>query len=187
MGADPGGVEMVLQSQKHPQAQPNVVALRAFRTSLGAFHTAVLLEFPMVVLNSERQFRQLPPFQAVHLQVAGRPVFNVAVWSDHLEHADQTITFEVDHRAGRRDLALRERSQPAAVGVDLSIGFESAQPQPLVIADPFEVFEAGVPTVEQDVLGLEPTPLAIDNISQKWSFLVSFSCAANVLSVSRMR
>ncbi len=50
-----------------------------------------MLDPAMIVLNRLRKAGSPDARQLTHLQVIGRPVFNVTVCDDDLEHTDQAI------------------------------------------------------------------------------------------------
>src|SRR5262245_27540191 len=99
---DPGGEQVPLQAQEGTNRQPDVVPLRYRRPCLTPLRLRVLLDPPVIRLDRPAEFRQLLPPKIRHLQVAGRPVRNVAVWGDYLEYLDQPVPLQPGRRPRRR-------------------------------------------------------------------------------------
>lgn len=85
-----------------------------------------------------------------HRQVTGRPEFNAAVWGRNLEDLDQTIAFQMNDCTvpWNQDVA---NGLIAGVGrIHQAIRFQLRQPQPLQVADQFQIAQTGIPTIEPD-------------------------------------
>lgn len=149
--AHAGGVEMVLEPQERPDRHSDVISLCASRSGLGLVNPAALLQAPMIILDRPTQVGVLQASQLVHAQVVGCPVRNVTVWGDNLEDQDQTETLQVDRCARRRDRGRADGTTALTVEIDQPIRLQSGHPEPTMSAYGLEVFEAGVPTVEQDI------------------------------------
>src|SRR5262245_52531072 len=87
-------ITMTLQAQECPQAQADVIAPRPTRAHLRPLDQTVLFHSPMIMFDRPRKVSPLYALQAVHLGFVRRPVFNVTVCGDNLEHTNQTIPLQ---------------------------------------------------------------------------------------------
>lgn len=93
---DAGMEAMRFEAQESTQGQANVIALCACAPQLATFDPAKLLDAAMVLFNRVAILRVLQTLQFIHRQVVAWPIFQVAVWSDSLEHFDEAIPFEMN-------------------------------------------------------------------------------------------
>src|SRR5205085_3197087 len=107
-----------------------------------------LLDAAVVVLYRPREAGPLDSLQVTHLSFIGRPPLNVAVCGDYLEHADKAIAFEPHHAPRLPHLDFTDGAQARAVGINPAVTLQAGQPDPVERANQFQVFETGIPTIE---------------------------------------
>src|SRR5205085_7062503 len=132
---DPFMVTMNLQTQERPQRQTDMIALRSRGSYLCPFHITELLDPTMIVFNRPSIVGILDTSQFAHLQVIGRPIFNVAVWSNHLEYPNQPIALQMHDAAVFMDSDLADGYQPLTIWIDQAILFQPGQPNPVKSPD----------------------------------------------------
>lgn len=143
----------MLKPQKRSQRKPYVIALHASTPRLASLHSTKLLYPSMVLLNHLTHLCILQSLKLSHLQLVCCPVFNAAVFGNHLEHSYQPIRLEVDHPTRLTDLNLAQAPIPAAVRINQAIAFQLCQPVPTEAANLLEVVETSIPAIKQDALG----------------------------------
>ena len=148
-------ITMTLQPQERPQTQADMIAPRSGRAYLRAFDQTVLFHSAMVVFDRPGKVRPLHPLQAVHDRVVRGPVFNVPVCGDDLEYANQAIPFQPHDPSWVAYLYGTNGGQTLAVGIDVTIGFQARQPEPLKRAHHFEIVQSRIPTVKHHTGGLK--------------------------------
>lgn len=57
------------------------------------------------------------PGEFVHLQLAGSPVFHVAVWGDEPKHFDPAVALEMGARAALGDVCVTQRAVAFSIRV----------------------------------------------------------------------
>ena len=98
-----------------------MVALSVFRAGLTAFNTAELSDAAMICPDHPADFRVLQPLRTVHLQTAGRPIFNAVVCSGYPEYFDQSVSLKMNCIALSGEINPADRTvsglkpRPAAV------------------------------------------------------------------------
>src|SRR5438105_4085899 len=107
-----------------------MIALSASGSGLTLFHATKLLNATMVVFNRPTPFGVLQAGQLAHLQVIGRPVFPVTVWSDDQKNLHQPKALQMNQRAAFSDTHLANRSIACAIGIDQAVAFQAGQPAP---------------------------------------------------------
>src|SRR3972149_10037926 len=144
---------MNLQTNKSPNGQTDMVALRGFQSTLSPFDTRKLFEPPMVDLD-------LPGIQSIegsffngHIQPAGRPVFCVAVCADRPEHLHPAIALEMHQTSLDRNKDLSNGAVATAVDADFPVALELGEPVPLQATQQFEIGQSAVPTVKDGQFG----------------------------------
>src|SRR5256885_4872870 len=105
--------------------------------------------------QSSTSSQPIDSFKITHLDMVGRPPFNVAVCGNYLEHPNQAITFELDHAPLLTNLDRADSTQACAVGVDFAVRFQTSQPQPVKRANQLQVFKSRIPTIKDHALRLE--------------------------------
>ncbi len=106
----------------------------------------------MVLRNRPSKFGKLEPLEFTQVEVIGRPVINVTVWGDNLEDFDESIAFEVYHRASGGNGDLMKWAIPRLVWVDVPITLEPGQPNPTRVSNQLEVVQTAVPTIKHQAL-----------------------------------
>ena len=154
---DSRAIAMLLQPQESAQYQADVVALGAGGADVGALHSAILLDAAMVVLDGPGVTGHSHPHQSRHVQIVAGPPFQIAVWGDDLEQANQPMAFQVYDGPLGIGVHPRHRAQAAPLGVDPAVGFQSRQPDSAQSPDLFQVLESAIPVVKDHALWDEPT------------------------------
>ena len=130
---------MRLQSQKSPNRKPNVIALGLFFPVLALFDARKLLQSPTVNFNIPRPQSVIIDLVAGNIQVAGRPVFLVAVSCNFPEYFDKIIIFQADLTPIFGNVDIGNRLIAFSVGIDLAVAFQLAQPVPFHVAQPLQI------------------------------------------------
>jgi hypothetical protein len=152
---------MVLQTQECPDRQPDVVALRPGGPDLSPFHTAALLQAPVIVLDPPALLGVGQSGQLIHLQVVRRPVFNVPVSGDDLEDADRPEPLQMDDRPPRSDRHLGDGPVSLAIEIHLPVDLQLRQEGPTADSDRLEVLQGRVPAVKGHAPWLEAAGLGL--------------------------
>ena len=137
------------QPYERPNRHADVVSLGSRRPGLAPLHVAALLQRPIILLDRPAPLRQLETPQLIHRQVVGRPVSNVPVLGDHLEHPDRPESFELDDRSRRLDQDVGDGLMPLTVEIHPAVDLELREEYPAVAANQLEVVKARVPSVEK--------------------------------------
>src|SRR5947209_5837913 len=148
---------MTLYSEKRTQAALDVIAPSATRAHLRSFNQAELLDAAMIVLNRPRVASPFDSLQIAHLDMIGRPPFNVAVCGNYLEDAHQAIAFEPDNTATLANLDCADGTQALSIGIDFAVRFQTSQPDPVKRANQLQVIKARIPAIEDHASGLKAT------------------------------
>src|SRR5574341_1601785 len=139
---------MSFQAHEGAQGQTDMIALGEGQPELGALDAGELLEAAMVDLDLPDLQRQPGALLDGHAQVAGGPVFNVAVWVNGLEHLDPAVAFEMHHCAVRRNEHFADGAIAAAIKVHQPIALELGQPVQGAVSQQLQVIQAAVPAIE---------------------------------------
>src|SRR4030067_3193809 len=152
---DTGMKPMCFKSNKCPDRQTDMVALRNFEPVQSTFHPSELLEATMVDLN-------LPGIQGMegsllngHVQAAGGPVCSVAVCAARPKHLAPAISFEVNQTPLRWNEDLADRTVTTAIRANFPIALELCQPVPFQTAQQFEIGQPAIPTVKRNQFWLK--------------------------------
>jgi hypothetical protein len=143
------------QADEGLQRQLDVVPLRTFLLRLALLNPTALLDPAMIHLNPRGLARPFFPPRGSHRQVAGRPVFRVAVWGDCPKHTNEPVPFQMHHPSLQRDRQRRQRHVARVVRVHQPVPLQTGEPAPLIATDRFQVLQRGIPAVRGDDLGTE--------------------------------
>lgn len=132
-----------------------MVALAIGGAELAAFDAGELFESAVILLDGPGEFGESQSMEFVHAEVVGGPMCRVAVWGNDPKHFGLTIARQPDHRSGGGDRLLIDGPRLAVIETDLAIAFQSREENPAETSDVLEVFDAGVPTVEEHGSGLK--------------------------------
>ena len=149
---DPGPQSMNLQTNEGSNRQGYMVHLCPGGSGLCLLDTATLLESPVVVLDGPSASGQFFEPAPRHLKVAGCPVLRVSVRGDGPKHLDESIPLEMHPPSISPGLKGADRNIAAPIWVDLSVGLEPGEPRPAVGANPLQILQGAIPTVEQNTL-----------------------------------
>jgi hypothetical protein len=169
---------MMLKPQKRSQRKPYVIALHSPLSRLASLNAAKLLYASMILLDHLAHLRILQSLKLAHLQLVCRPVFNAAVFGNHLEYPNQSVGFEVNYAPWLCYLNLAQLPVTAAVWINLAIAFELSQPNPTKTSNGFQVVEARIPAIKQHTFRRKP---AFPGFGQHLAEMVIFSCAVGGL------
>src|SRR5512143_3611207 len=150
-------ITRLLQAQERAHAQADVVALGAGGAHVGAFHSTKLLDATMIMLDRPSITGPAGARQRAHLKSVAGPPFNVAVGGDNLEHANQSVAFQMDEGAVSVGLDPRHSAQAAAVRVYLAVGLQPSQPDPAPAVDHLQIRQTAIPAIENHALWHKPT------------------------------
>ena len=143
---------MNFEAHKGSDSQANMISLGNLQPILGALHPGELFETPMIDFD-------LPGIQSIegrlfqgHGELAGGPVFRVAICADRPKDFDPTIPLEMYPAPVPRNENVPDGPIAGAVNADFAIGLELGEPFPLLAAQQLQVGQPTVPTVEHHQL-----------------------------------
>src|SRR5215210_6001478 len=139
---------MYFQAQKCSQRQADVISLCSPASGLASLNPRELFDAAMEILYRPSLTSIFHSHKLAHLQIVGRPVFNVAVCSDYPEYFYKAVLFEMNDASSFRDFCILHCAIPTAVWIDQTILFQARQPYPIHRANQFKIRVAAIPTVE---------------------------------------
>lgn len=138
---------MSFQAHEGAQGQTDMIALGQGEPELSTLYAGELLETAMVDLHLPNIQRQPSILLDGHAQVAGGPVFNVAVWVNGLEHLDPAIAFEMHQCPVRRDEDLADGPIAAAIRVPSRLLLSWVSQSQWPSRSSFQIVQPAVPAI----------------------------------------
>jgi hypothetical protein len=146
---------MGLQAYESPDSQADRIALGDFKAALSTFDTGELLETPVVDFHLPGIQCEESGFFNAHIQLAGSPVFCVAVCTDCPEDLDTAIHLEMHQTTFSGNENLPNGAVSGAINTDFSIALEVGQPGPVLVSQQLEIGQSTVPAVKSHYLRLK--------------------------------
>ena len=133
LGLEPGNAcsaAMCLNTDIGSDGESDMVALGALQPIMATFDAGELLQAAVVDLDLPSIKRMESNLFQGHVQVAGGPVFIVAICADRLEDLDPTIPFEVDNLSLPRNEDITHVAIARAINAHQSVCLLYTSPSP---------------------------------------------------------